>query len=202
MIKKAYITLIGILLSLLATESYAQHPRYVERLPQSRMYVGDNTLQLDITTLERPYSYTFPNLLARSDRLLEQFILTIPSIEPNATDPTVLKGLTDEERALLARMVRFNRPNPIIIRIFFPDSPLDLTKFNGQVLTLKSEIAMGDMIYETLAQVQGVYRDDQLVFGFSLAINNVIMGIPRQAIEEIQLYASGIRVAGLGNIRQ
>lgn len=199
MIKRFYIAIALLLLGVLL--GYAQPPRYVERLPSGRTYVGDNTLQLDITTPDRPYYYTFPNLLARTDRGREQFVLAIPNIEPDVADPTVLRGLTEEERVLLARVVRLNRPNPIIVRIFFPDSPLDLTKFNGQTLSLKSEVVMGGAIYETLAEVQGVYRDDQLILNFSLAVNNVIIGIPRQAIEEIQLYANGVRVAGLAGIR-
>ena len=101
-----------VLIALVVQLGQAQNFQYSERLPQGRTYVGDNVLHLDVTTPERPYSYTFPNMVARIDRRLEQFILAIPTIDPDLNDPTVLDTLTLEEREFLARMIRVNRSNP------------------------------------------------------------------------------------------
>ncbi len=105
----------------------AQNPRYTERLPQGLSYAGDNVLHLEIVSPQRPYSYVFPNLLARIDRRLEQIILAIPRIERDLIDRTVLDTMTPEEQEFLARMIRVDRPNPIIIRMFFPEGLIDLS---------------------------------------------------------------------------
>ncbi len=61
---------------------------------------------------------------------------------------------------------------------------------------MDSEVQMGGMIYKTPAQVQGLYRNNQLLISFSLLIDNTVLGIPRQSVEEIQLYAQGVRLSG------
>ena len=186
-----------VLIALVVQLGQAQNFQYSERLPQGRTYVGDNVLHLDVTTPERPYSYTFPNMVARIDRRLEQFILAIPTVDPDLNDPTVLDTLTLEEREFLARMIRVNRSNPIIIRLFFPQGIFDLDQLEDEPLMMASEVQMGNRTYKTPAQVQGLYRDDQLLIGFSLMIDNTVLGIPQQAVEDIQLYAQGVRLAGV-----
>lgn len=174
----------------------AQTFQHTERLPQGRTYVGDNALHMDVTTPDRPYSYTFPNMIARLDRRLEQFILAIPTIEPDLADPTVLDTMTPQEREFLARMVHVNRANPIIIRLFFPLGIFDLDQLEGEPFVMASEVQMGSRTYKTPARVQGLYQDDQLLISFTLMIDNTLLGIPRQAVEGIQLYAQGVRLAG------
>ena len=190
------ITCLG-LIALLAQPGRAQGFQYTERLPQGRTYVGDNVLHLDITTVERPYSYVFPNMIARIDQRLEQFILAIPAIEPDLADLTVLDTMTPEERAFLARLVHVDRTNPIIVRLFFPPGIFDPGQLEDEPLAMAGEVQMGNRTYKTLAQVQGLHQDNQLLISFSLVIDNTLLGIPRQAIEDIQLYARGVRLAGM-----
>ncbi len=162
--------------------------------------MGDNTLHLEVTTAQRPYAYTFPNMLARIDRRLQQFILAIPTIEPDLADRTVLDTTTPAEREFLARLVRIDRTNPIIIRLSFPPGITELSEMlTSDPVLMDSEIQMGGMRYKTSAQVQGIYQDDQMLMSFSLLINNTVLGIPQQAIEDIQLYAQGIRLPGEPN---
>ena len=175
---------------------WSQSLQYTERLPQGRSYVGNNVLHLEVTTTQRPYTYTFPNMLARIDRRLQQFILAIPTIEPDLADRTVLDTATPEERAFLARLLRVDRSNPIIIRIFFPLGTTDLSQlFTSDPVLVDSEVQMGGRRYKTPAQVQGLYQDDQLLMSFSLLIDNRILGIPQQAIEDIQFYSQGVRLS-------
>ena len=192
---KFFIALVLILLSV--RFGWSQSLQYTERLPQGRSYVGDNTLHLEVNTVQRPYTYTFPNMLARIDRRLQQFILAIPTIEPNLTDRTVLNTITPEEREFLARLVRIDRSNPIIIRIFFPLGVTDLSQmFTSDPVLVDSEVQLGGVRYKTPAQVQGLYQDDQLLMSFSLLIDNTVLGIPQQAIEDMQFYAQGVRLSG------
>ena len=195
MVTRVYIILA--LLALSAPLGWAQSLRYTERLPQGSSYVGDNDLHLDVTTPLRPYYYTFPNMVARVDRRLEQFILAIPTIEPDLIDPTVLDTLTLEEREFLAGMIRVNRDNPIIVRLFFPEGVIDMSELADEAMMLTSEVQMGGVTYKSPAQVQIFYQDDQMLLSFSVLIDNTILGIPQQAIEDIQLYAQGVRLAGL-----
>ena len=195
MIIRMYIAMVLVALSVQLGHAQ-QTLQYTERLPQGRTFVGDNTLHLEVTTPQRPYLYTFPNMVARVDRRLEQFILAIPTIEPDLADPTVLDTTTLEERRFLARMVRVNRSNPIIIRIFYPENMIDLSEIEDHPLTLTTEVQMGGVTYKTPAQVQGLYRDDQMLISFSLLIDNTTIGIPRQNIQDIRLYAQGVRLAG------
>lgn len=178
---------------------WSQSLQYTERLPLGRNYVGDNMLHLEVTTPERPYSYsyTFPNMIARLDRGLAQCILAIPAIEPDLADPTVLNNTTPEEQEFLARLIYVNRANPIIIRLLFPPGIIDLDQLSDAPLLTGSEVQMGGRTYNTTARVQGLYQDDQLLLSFSLVIDNTIMGIARQAVEDIQLYAQGVRLAGV-----
>ena len=158
--------------------------------------MGNNVLHLEVMTAQRPYTYTFPNMLARINRRLQQFILAIPTIEPDLADRTVLDTTTPEERAFLTRLLRIDRSNPIIIRIFFPPGVMDLSQmFTSDPVLVDSEVQMGGMRYKTPAQVQGLYQDDQMLMSFSLLIDNAILGIPQQAIEDIQFYAQGVRLS-------
>ena len=175
---------------------WAQSLQYTERLSQGRSYVGNNVLHLEVTTTQRPYTYTFPNMLARIDRRLQQFILAIPTIEPDLADRTVLDTMTPEERAFLTRLLHVDRSNPIIIRIFFPPGVMDLSQlFTSDPVLVDSEVQMGGMRYKTPAQVQGLYQDDQMLMSFSLLIDNTMLGIPQQAIEDIQFYSQGVRLS-------
>ena len=176
---------------------WTQSLQYTERLPQGRSYVGDNVLHLEVTTAQRPYTYTFPNMLARIDRQLEQFILAIPRIEPNLTDPTVLDGITPQEQDFLARMIHVDRANPIIIRLFFPPGIFTPDQLEDEPLLMAGEVQMGNKTYKSPARVHGFYQNGQLLIGFSLMIDNTLMGIPLQAVEDIQLYAQGVRLAGV-----
>ncbi len=190
-----FIALVLIVLSV--RFGWSQSLQYTERLPQGRSYVGDNTLHLEVTTVQRPYTYTFPNMLARIDRRLQQFILAIPTIEPDLADRTVLDTTTPEEREFLARLLRIDRSNPIIIRIFFPLGVTDLSQmFTSDPVLVDSEVQLGGVRYKTPAQVQGLYQDDQLLMSFSLLIDNTVLGIPQQAIEDMQFYAQGVRLSG------
>lgn len=177
-----------------------QSLQYTERLPQGRSYVGNNVLHLEVTTAQRPYTYTFPNMLARIDRRLQQFILAIPAVEPDLADRTVLDTMSPEERAFLPRLLHVDRPNPIIIRIFFSLGVTDLSQmFTSDPVLVDSEVQMGGERYRTPAQVQGLYQDDQLLMSFSLLIDNTTLGIPQQAIEDIQFHAQGVRLSGEPN---
>lgn len=171
-----------------------------ERLPQDRAYVGDNTLHLDITTPERPYTYTFPNMAARFDQRLQQFILAVPALETDLIDPTVLDTMTPEERDFLVRTVYVNREAPIIIRLFFPPGIVDLDQLSDDPQAMVSEVQMGGRTYKTTAQVQGLYQDGELLIGFSLIYRDTVLGTD-QIVEDIQLYAQGVRLAGVPNVR-
>ena len=179
----------------------AQDRPATERLPQGLSYTGDNTLHLEVTTPQRPYSYTFPNMVARLDRRREQFMLAIPTLEPDLADPTVLDTMTPEEQAFLEQLVQVDRANPIIIRIFFPDAPLDLDDLNDEPITMGTEVEMGGRRYPTTAQVQGYWQEDQLLISFSLMVDNTRLGTPPQTVEELQLFAQGVRLSGIPGYR-
>ena len=179
------------------SEGWAQTLRSTDRLPTGRTYVGDNELHVDVTTAQRAYTYLFPNMAARLDRRLKQIILAIPRIEPDLADLTVLNTMTPAEREFLTRLVHVDRENPIIVRFFFPLGVIDLEQLEDAPLTMTSEVQMGGVTYKAPAQVQGLYRDDQLLISFSLVIDNTVVGIPQQSIEDLQLYAQGVRLAGV-----
>ena len=193
----------SLLLSLIALSlqlARAQDFSHSERLPQDRAFVGDNTLHLDVTTPERPYTYTFPNMVARYDQRLQQFILAIPTLEPDLVDPTVLDTMTPEERDFLVRMVYVNRDTPVIIRLFFPPGIVDLDQLSDDPQAMASEVQMGGRTYKTTAQVQGLYQDGELLIGFSLMFSDTVLGAD-QVVEDLQLYAQGVRLAGVPDVR-
>lgn len=198
MIKKTSLLISLIVLSLQPV--LAQEFSRPERLPQDRVYVGDNTLHLDITTPERLYTYTFPNMVARFDQRLQQFILAIPALEADLADPTVLDTMTPEERDFLVRMVYVNREAPIIIRLFFPPGIVDLDQLSDDPQAMVSEVQMGGRTYKTTAQVQGLYQDGELLIGFSLMYRDTVLGAD-QMVEDLQLYAQGVRLAGVPDVR-
>ena len=193
MINSVVISLLLIVLALLPGQ--AQTLQYTERLSTGDAYVGDNTLQLDVVTLDQPYTYKFPNMLARLDRRQEQFILAIPTLAPDLADSTVLDTMTPEEADLLARLLYVDRESPLIIRLFFPPNLIDLSTLEGEN-TMESEVQMGGQRYKAPAQVQIFYQDEQLILSFAITMGVGAFSTPRGAAEEIQLYAQGVRVAG------
>ena len=183
------------LVAALALRGHAQTLQYSERLSSDDVYVGDNTLQLDVVTLQQPYTYSFPNLSARLDRRQEQFILMIPDLEPDLADSTIRDTMTPEEADLLTRLLYVERSSPLIIRLFFPPNLIDLSTLEGEN-TLESEVQMGGQRYQAPAQTQVFYQGDQMIISFSILMNVVSLTTPRGAAEEIQLYAQGVRLAG------
>lgn len=182
---------------LIAYSSYAQSPLYPERLETGQVFSGGNTLHLDVTTPEYAYRYVFSNLLGRMDVGREQFVFTVPSVDARLPGPPPPDSDAAREMAFLRKMINPRRANPIIIRIYFHDGPIDLGQFEGETLTMAAEVQMGGVTYKTPVQVQGLYRNDDLIMDFSMSINNVIIGVARQAVQEIQLYAPGVRILGL-----
>ena len=193
----ANVSIVLVLVALSSQLGWAQPLRGTERLPTGRTYIGDNELHIDVTTAQRAYTYLFPNMAARLDRRLKQILLVIPRVEPDLADLTVLNTMTPAEQTFLTRLVDINRANPVIIRLFFPVGVIDLDQLEDEPLTMTSEVQMGGLTYKAPAQVQGLHRDDQLLISFSLTIDNTVVGIPQQAIEDLQLYAQGVRLAGV-----